>query len=625
MTLQNIKIGDFLSIRRPITIALDPAVSILLGANDHGKSNILTAIEHLNDDRPILQDEVNWDAERVGGVPELTYSLRLNPQEKIELASVLEKLVVQTEPGNSGDEDEGEEDADNEEQDDDGEDEVETEWPTDKLVSLKLLLGSCTDIVLVRTGVGSQLTLDGNSLDALPKVLSKWLADNLPRVELFKNLGDIQDSVTSSEIATDSFDFLQGVFYYAGLNPMSCSPLFIQSDATERDLDDASQRLDAELRKLWMQGTDLGLHFELRHRGNSIDFRANDPSVTSRKTRMSKRSTGVTQFFRISMVLHARRRKHPANSYIYLFDEPGVFLHPKGQKDLMQVFEELSSEAQLCYTTHSLFLLNQNFPERHRLILRGKDGTVVDQKPYRANWRLATDALGISLTSNIIFSSKVLLVEGDSDPIHLYELFRSLNRLGEIDADANALGILSFSDLPNLRLLLQVFKRDQDSRVAVLVDGDKQGKNTVANIRKLCERLAVPSIELEKDQSIENYALRNDLLLEATIDAITEALKAEEKAIPSELRKTVESSWFQHLTDRKVSTGKWFKDLSKIVVGDEASKVAWARNYVFRSRADSKQSEDLPQRVTATELCKQIASHLDLPKLRAQCIVDLES
>lgn len=161
---------------------------------------------------------------------------------------------------------------------------------------------------------------------------------------------------------------------------------------------------------------------------------------------MSKRSAGVTQFFKLSMVLHARRTKHPANSYIFLFDEPGIYLHPKGQKHLMQVFEELSSASQIVYATHSLFLLNQNHPERHRLIVRDSAGTIIDQKPYRANWRLATDALGVQLTANILFSPAVLLDEGDSDPLYLYELFRKFNRTADIDADANMLGVFSYGE-----------------------------------------------------------------------------------------------------------------------------------------------------------------------------------
>ena len=86
--------------------------------------------------------------------------------------------------------------------------------------------------------------------------------------------------------------------------------------------------------------------------------------------------------------------------------------------------------------------------------MRDDDGTKVDQKPYQANWRHATDALGVQLTANILFSPCVLLVEGDSDPLYLYELFRQLNNSGEIDADANMVGIYSYGNAANLRFLL---------------------------------------------------------------------------------------------------------------------------------------------------------------------------
>jgi len=63
-----------------------------------------------------------------------------------------------------------------------------------------------------------------------------------------------------------------------------------------------------------------------------------------------------------------------------------VLLYPQGQKDLLQVFEKLADDNQIVYAAHSLFLLNENFPEGHRLIVKDGEGTKVDQKPYRQNW-----------------------------------------------------------------------------------------------------------------------------------------------------------------------------------------------------------------------------------------------
>src|SRR5690349_20819850 len=63
MILTQIQAKDFLSIKGSMAIDMDKKITILLGSNDHGKSNILRAIQHLNEDDPILETEANWDAE----------------------------------------------------------------------------------------------------------------------------------------------------------------------------------------------------------------------------------------------------------------------------------------------------------------------------------------------------------------------------------------------------------------------------------------------------------------------------------------------------------------------------------------------------------------------------------
>ncbi|MGI0085486.1 MAG: ATP-dependent nuclease, partial [Nitrososphaerales archaeon] len=439
-----------------IRLDVDQRVTVLLGSNDHGKSNLLKALLHMNDETAITAEEANWDAE---APPAIEYVFELNDAEQKAWNTGGQKLEPSESPEATGQEN--------------------PEKQTSKVMAPEPLV---RNIVASRRNVGGQFEINGIPLAQLPQHQAQLFAKNKPRVELFKTLtGNLQDSATPQTIATDEYEFMQGVFFHAGLDPLKNANLFTQSDTSMRVLDKASKKLDRSLRELWGQGTDLS--FELRHQGGTIEFLADDPSVTSRKARMSKRSDGVTQFFRVSMILHARMKKNPSNKYIFLFDEPGVFLHPQGQKDLMQVFERLSGQSQIVYATHSLFMLNQNFPERHRLIFKDQDGTKVDQKPYRANWRLATDALGVHLTSNILFSNRVLLVEGDSDPIYVYELLRQLNSLGEVDADSNTLGVMSFYDYKNLRFLLQVFKREApDSRVLVVVDGDPQGKATVDRV-----------------------------------------------------------------------------------------------------------------------------------------------
>jgi predicted ATP-dependent endonuclease of OLD family len=672
MILNLVEITDFRSIKGTIKLDFDRKVTILLGSNDHGKTNILRAVEHLNDDVHIGEEETNWDAE---GSPAISFSFSLTPTEKKEWRAIVEEVVNQrnailrrkveeeeSAAASSSDlaEDSPKENtpvnktppapsttakkpvpADDDDEDDDDDDDEEEELEAELLVAESFLEASPATIVLTRKGVGGSLQFAGLDFAKLPKVMSTFLTDKKPRVELFRILtGNLQDSVTAEDIGKDDYEFLQGVFFYAGVNPMKCADLFVQNDKTVRELDKASEQLNQSLSRLWGQGTELT--FGLRHNGktSSIEFLADDPAIKSRKARMSKRSDGVTQFFRVSMVLYGRRKKHPANSYIYLFDEPGVLLHPQGQRDLLQVFEQLADDNQIMYATHSLFLLNQNFPERHRLIFKDSEGTKVDQKPYRQNWKWATDALGVYLTSNILFSNRILLVEGDSDPMYFYELFRQLNKLDDLDVDLNSLGIMSFYDYQNLRYLLQAFRREgQDGSLFVLTDGDHEGKNFVQRVDTLCKRLDVPAQQLREGRSIEDYCLFEEQFIQAATFAIKNAFEAEGKKAPPDLVDRVQKSWDARKSipekpekrtkadkdekEERKTAGKWFDMLAKEILEDEASKIVLARTYAELCRELKNPTLNKERAKEGKALCKEIAAKLKLPPLKAAQAIEV--
>ncbi len=738
MLLITVKVENYLSIKGECEFPADSKVTVLLGANDHGKSNLLRTLEHLNFDRPLTAEDQNWDSDGV----KLTFSFLLNDSEVRAIQGVLEELKEEL---SSALVEQGRRHLEKLESRENGDIELSfgddttniipetapitptpvipvptpitsstsampapainsinqavvgttatatvqniaspslkpavssaTVVPDDDLIAesteleaaaprvideiqddidfVQTILDKSPCIQLVRDGVGSALTLSGKRVDTLSD-FGLTIAEIIPRVELFKAFsGELQDSITASEIGLDTSEFLQGIFFYAGLNPMDCQALFDQNDETDKTLEEASKTLDKALRQRWAQGVDLNLEFQLKHRNSSIELLVKDPAVKKRHARMSKRSSGVTQFFRLSMALHARRRKNPANSYIYVFDEPGVFLHPKGQKDLLSVFEELAQNTQVVFATHSLFMLNQNHPERHRLITKSNDTTLVDSKPYRANWKYAVDALGVKLTANILFSPNILLVEGDSDPIYLYEMLRVLNNRLEIDIDANLLGIMSYGDLTNLRFLLQTFKSESNERlVAVLFEGDAQGKTYQKQIKPLCEVHGVTGITLDAGSAIEDYCLYPDLFLEAVEETVRGSFAAMQKEAPKELKSEIAASWKSFIASRAQKTsskskkladslredaeihsksaaenvdeapdnaGGWFKQFSNQLSINGSSKIALARNYVFLSReADNDHSYDQKRLTASKRIADEITAVLKLPSSRAK-------
>ena len=103
--------------------------------------------------------------------------------------------------------------------------------------------------------------------------------------------------------------------------------------------------------------------------GDHIEIKIQDPSVRGQYTRPSLRSSGFQLCVLISMIILARTQNNKGK-FIYLFDEPGTYLHPHAQLDLQRSFEIISDDAQLVYTTHSLFLINKNYPNRNKVIAK---------------------------------------------------------------------------------------------------------------------------------------------------------------------------------------------------------------------------------------------------------------
>jgi len=63
------------------------------------------------------------------------------------------------------------------------------------------------------------------------------------------------------------------------------------------------------------------------------------------------------------------------NNSIILMDEPGVYLHANAQKELIDLFDEITKkETQIIYTTHSPFMINLKCLQNIRTVIKNEDG-----------------------------------------------------------------------------------------------------------------------------------------------------------------------------------------------------------------------------------------------------------
>jgi predicted ATP-dependent endonuclease of OLD family len=466
MRLTKLRVKGFRSIKNDETLNADQKVTILIGANDHGKSNLLAAIQCLNDDQKIKPDDRNWDLGPTEPV-EIEWHFALDK----DTIQKLDELVPKPpEPAVTDNPDEAAVAL------------LEPVNPTEPTFPIN----DRKEIVFGRDLARNQVSVLSLPVPVPISEAAKVLALR-PRVELFESPeGNVVDTVTRAQLDTPSFEFMQGIFRLAGLWDVR-DAIFAQNDTTSKQLKEASARLTQILNDKWNQGKDLQWIFE--HTGNNGDtivIQIEDPAIKGRYTRPSLRSSGFRTYFLLSMIVYARSQNTPSNSHIYLFDEPGTYLHPSAQLDLQRSFEAIADQAQLVYTTHALFLISKNYPERNRVISKTTKGTKIDQKPFSKNWKSIRQSLGILLSNNFLIAEKTLLVEGPSDTIYLLEALKTLKSAGKIDVDLNDLSIVDAGDSQNFVALAKIMLSEGRSIVA-LMDGDASGKRIKAQLEQSCQ------------------------------------------------------------------------------------------------------------------------------------------
>ena len=143
--------------------------------------------------------------------------------------------------------------------------------------------------------------------------------------------------------------------------------------------------------------------------------------------------------------------------YLFLFEEPELYLHPSAQKILFAALEKLTEvNNQVFVTTHSPMFFSPNSTGTFVKVIKEYPA---EGKPYGKFLTInllkemaAKDAFQIICYENntaAFFCSKVLLVEGDSDIIYLKETAKLLNP--EWDFDAHNIPIISINGKSNVK------------------------------------------------------------------------------------------------------------------------------------------------------------------------------
>lgn len=232
-------------------------------------------------------------------------------------------------------------------------------------------------------------------LNLLPKIL---FFDDIP---LLKSRATLEDLSGSKE----EFRTERNLLRIGGV----VNPEIIFEDSTRgrRACEEASRLITQQMRRVWSQEPTIEVKLNVNGKILYIDI---SDGTTVFDTPES-RSMGFRWYLSFYINFIAQTFEARANEYVFLIDEPGIHLHPAGQKDLTRVMEDLAIKNQIIYTTHSPFMINREYPQRVRLVSKDKDGTRVDSEAYRENWRPLRSSIGLMIGDLFFFSDSGLMLE----------------------------------------------------------------------------------------------------------------------------------------------------------------------------------------------------------------------
>ena len=243
----------------------------------------------------------------------------------------------------------------------------------------------------------------------------------------------------------------------------------------------AGKLISEQLSKIWKQEK---IEFQISADEKLLRINLGEPVSISAPP--EERSEGFKWFlsFYVQFTVDIQAQ---LNNTLILLDDPAIHLHPNGQKDFLAVLEKIAENNQVICTAHSPFLINKNFPGRVRLSTKGINGTSINNKPYSNGksrfWEPLRSAIGVCLGDSLFLGGKNLIVEGVSDQIILTGFNHKFANVGKPYIDLEEIAIVPGMGADSL-VQIALLAISEKLPSMILLDSDKKGDSIVEKLTK---------------------------------------------------------------------------------------------------------------------------------------------
>lgn len=189
------------------------------------------------------------------------------------------------------------------------------------------------------------------------------------------------------------------------------------------------------------------------------------------QTKLERKGDGVQSLVVLALMRHTAEQSHSGSNTVIAIEEPESHLHPNAVHELRAVIEDLSKNNQIVLSSHSPLFVNMNDIS---------NTIIVKESQAKCARRISEirEALGVRFSDNLYNASVVLICEGPDDIKALKAILTSRSKKIKSALES---GFITFDYLGGASGLLQKvsFYRSSACGIQCFIDNDSEGKSAV--------------------------------------------------------------------------------------------------------------------------------------------------
>lgn len=345
------------------------------------------------------------------------------------------------------------------------------------------------------------------------EVLPSFLFVDAELANLVPGSADLRKVAAASE-SEQRFDVVRRLLALGGVELKDY--LSLEPERRARVLARASERISRSLQSVWSQEK---VEIDLRGEGDVLQIYVATPGGDFGFP--SRRSRGF-QWFLAFYLTYAFAASEGLEDTVLLLDEPGIHLHPVGQKDLLASLREIGRSSQVIYTTQLPDMIDLENPERVRVVTKepGPGSGIVNEA-----WRPGQEGIAFEVVMKALWGAVFapsltlgrtnLILEGPSDHAYMLAVGRILAKEdGKYSSLVNGeVTLMPSKGVSHFRTMIRFCSRKGLRTVAVF-DSDEAGRRT--------KKQLIHEGVLTEEQAVEVNDIFDDKKTDRDVEALLE-------------------------------------------------------------------------------------------------------